>query len=99
MSLVMTPMLNSSRSHSHRRRTSMVLPEPTGPPMPRRTIRFLGDEEALISYFVLHGGDLHQRIEPAEFVATHGEGKSHSLFHAQKRCGESALRGILSDAQ
>src|ERR1700678_1963239 len=98
MSLVMTPMLHSSRSHSQRRSTSMVLPEPTGPPMPRRTIRFLavavalraaevfsresGDKESLISYFMLHGGDLHQRIEPAQFLATDGQGKRHPFFHA-----------------
>src|SRR5260221_4682067 len=116
MSLVMTPRLNSSRSHSHRRRTSMVLPEPTGPPIPMRKMRFFegvavalratelvsvesGDEEALISYFMLHGGDFHQRIKPAQFVATDGQGKSHFFLHARKRSGQHALGGILSDAQ
>ena len=81
----------------------MVLPEPTGPPMPMRTIRLFGegsgDEEAFISDFVLHRGDLHEGIEPAEFVAGDGERSGNVGLHVDKRMGEDALRGVLADAQ
>ena len=45
MSLVMTASDISARSRSHSRHTSIVLPEPTGPPMPTRTGRLAVTED------------------------------------------------------
>ena len=59
----------------------------------------LGNEEALIGDFVLHGRQLDEWIEPAEFLARDSHGESNLFLHVYERCGEDTLGGALSDAQ
>src|SRR5476651_990660 len=112
MSLVTTAMDQRARSCWQSLRQSMVLPEPTGPPMPMRGGRDIfwildsgfwifdsGDEHSRVGVFVAGGGDVEPRVKPADFVERHGLGGGDHRGRGGERLGEERLARVLAEPE
>src|SRR3954451_22081252 len=80
MSLVTTPTRRSTSSR-HSAAIRLLLPEPTGPPMPTR--RALAGKEALPSLLVGRGGELDRDRRGRGLI---GEGTADGADRARREC-------------
>src|SRR5882757_6930573 len=106
MSLVTTAMLISSRRRLHRASTSAVLPEPTGPAMPRRRgwgLWFMvgapgsRPEEARVLGLVVRAGDGVRRRGGGDVIVEHRQRARDDGGDARADLQQDALAGALAE--